>query len=134
MSYVNEHETRDRTNISITTEIEAGSEAAGVRSYITIFLDYSCVSFLQAATRLVGGNTYQNLGTNTMYGACAAPATAGTGEVGCLGMSGGSSTDLAMIKGGAKGKGKGKGKAIHSLHPNGQMKFAKKPKKLLLCV
>ncbi|CAE7467067.1 unnamed protein product [Symbiodinium sp. CCMP2456] len=83
----------------------------------------------RAATRLVGGASFQNLGTNTMYGACTAPAIAGTGDVGCLGMPGGSSSDVAT-KGGAKGKGKGKGKAVLALHANGQPKFGKKPKKL----
>ncbi|CAE7828762.1 MDN1 [Symbiodinium sp. CCMP2592] len=89
----------------------------------------------RAATRLLGGNVYQNLGTNTMYGASGPAETTGTGNVGCLGMPGGSSSDGAS-KGSQKGKGKGKGKGgqgIETLHPNGQPKFGKK-KKLLLCI
>ena len=82
----------------------------------------------------MGGSAYQNLGVNTMYGAVAAAAVpSADGEAGCLGMvPSGSNPTTGKGKGNGKGKGKA-GKGLAALHPNGQLKLGKKPKKPLCC-
>ena len=70
MSFVNEHETRDRLNVSMSTEVEANSEAAWTAHVLTIVPDISVfLMCMQASQMLLGGSAYQNLGVNTMYGA-----------------------------------------------------------------
>ena len=91
----------------------------------SLALPLRCHELLQAARVLTGAGMLQHMTANSFCtpGFVATPSA--EGDVGCMGLPGGSSSDAGKGQGKAKGKGKGKGK---SANPNDPPTFPKKKK------
>ena len=81
---------------------------------------------LQAANVLTGAGLMQHMTANNFCSPGFVGTPSGEGEVGCMGLPGGSSSDAPQDKG--KGKGKGKTKSKNPNDPNPPAHFPKRKK------